>query len=1164
MRLKIFMTLGYGALLLSVICIGAFSTYELFKTREIVGELYEHPFTVASTVLSIKSDIIKIHSVMKDVSIHTDAFGHKMAMHIREIDRLDKNVCDKIPIIKKFFLGDKRKIDKFEKDFIAWRSIRKKEFELASNDKHAQVMEIARNKGAQQVKLLTDQIDYLYKFAQNKAAFFYGAANRDIRRKIWVNVSVSLIIFGIGVILTILPLRNILRRLGRDPQSLNEIVERVMSGDFSIKQDVVRQGVYGKMLELVDRIKSFEINSRQIEQNISNGKINNIRIDENIYPGEWATISGCTNNIIHSLRSIIDDFPIPLFIINPELNITYANKIWIDFFHSSKKDLTDTPLANNVIAENSTELIGTLSELINSSSMKTVKECVLTTGRDETRHFHLSATKISDNNDKLQYIICQLQDIETRVRAEQEVRKSRQNLLVTLNSIGDAVIATDTDGNVTSMNPVAETLTGWKENEAKGVPLDKVFVIINSITRKKVENPVVKVLETGQVIGLANHTTLVSKNGSEKHIADSAAPIIDEKGRTIGIVLIFRDVTEEYAKNLALAESREQYRSVVEDAPLFICAIKLDGEITYVNPEFARYFMKATDEITGQNMLKMVPRNHRSLVLTSINSLTPTNPVSQIEHQIIRDDAPRWIHVCHRGIFDEHGKCISLMCFGQDIDDRIRNEIALRAAKEKAEEATRAKSDFLANVSHEIRTPLNAIIGFGNLLELEDITMKQYNFVHSITTASNALLGLVNDILDLSKIEAKKLKLAPSTMDLNSTCDELEVIFAQRAMKKGIDFQIIIPVDIPPLIIDGLRLRQILSNLIDNAVKFTEKGHVHLIISHYPSEKKHQMNLQFVVRDTGIGISPERVKYVFNAFEQNDSSITRKYGGTGLGLTISRYLAELMGGNISVESTLGEGSAFIVTINNIMIADAPEPPEETPNTLNKFAPVEVLLVDDIEDNRNVLAQQLLALNLIPVESMNGLQAVEAAKNHPPALILMDIRMPMMDGCEAARKIRKLPGLKNMPIIAITASALDLNKTGYDLALFDDILSKPINIFDLSNRLADYLEATEVNIEIHPGHAIISKQNAQIDYETVKLSDDCKKYLSDKILPLLENINSGATISETCRIAEEIISLAEKIECTPVSSLGHAIFAAAESFDLNEIEKSVMTIEKLLT
>ena len=195
MRLKIFMTLGYGALLLSVICIGAFSTYELFKTREIVGELYEHPFTVASTVLNIKSDIIKIHSEMKDVSIHTDAFGHKMTVHIQNVDRLDKDVCDKISIIKKFFLGDKRKIDKFEKDFIAWRSTRKKEFELANNDKHAQAMEMSRCKGAQQVKLLTDQIDYLYKCAQSKAAFFYGAAKRDIRQKIWVNVSVSLIIF---------------------------------------------------------------------------------------------------------------------------------------------------------------------------------------------------------------------------------------------------------------------------------------------------------------------------------------------------------------------------------------------------------------------------------------------------------------------------------------------------------------------------------------------------------------------------------------------------------------------------------------------------------------------------------------------------------------------------------------------------------------------------------------------------------------------------------------------------------------------------------------------------------------------------------------------------------------------------------------------------------
>ena len=358
-----------------------------------------------------------------------------------------------------------------------------------------------------------------------------------------------------------------------------------------------------------------------------------------------------------------------------------------------------------------------------------------------------------------------------------------------------------------------------------------------------------------------------------------------------------------------------------------------------------------------------------------------------------------------------------------DLSERIKMEQDLARAKEAAELASRFKSEFLANMSHEIRTPLNAIIGFTDLLNEQIRDNKLKSFVKTIQTAGHSLLSLINDILDLSKIEAGKLRIEKKTCNPHNLFSELADIFMMNIREKDLDFILDIDPKIPEnLILDATRLRQILFNLIGNAVKFTEHGHICLRVRAVNEDNiRSKLDLTIEVEDTGIGIDQAQQDFIFRDFEQLEGQDVRKYGGTGLGLSISKRLTELMGGDISLRSQVGVGSTFTIHLMGVDISSMVLKPEVSkPSKQVRFHTANVLIVDDIEDNRSLLIECFAETQLKVTAVENGLEAVKAVKAGNFGVILMDIRMPVLDGYQAAEQIK---GFSTVPIVALTASVM---------------------------------------------------------------------------------------------------------------------------------------------
>jgi len=637
--------------------------------------------------------------------------------------------------------------------------------------------------------------------------------------------------------------------------------------------------------------------------------------------------------------------------------------------------------------------------------------------------------------------------------AESRAHERRELFRVTLRSIGDAVITTDTEARITDLNEVAETLTGWPHNEALGQPLERVFNIINEVTRRPVENPATRALREGVIVGLANHTVLVKKDGSECPIDDSAAPIRNEQDHVSGCVLIFRDVT---AQRLIEREKANQLitarllAAIVESSDDAIISKSLEGIIQSWNAAAERLFGFTAEEVVGRHISLVIPPERLGEEDQIIASLKAGERIDHFETERVRKDGQRIVvSLTISPIKDDSGNVVGASKIVRDVTERKRLTDDLQRLAADLSAADQRKNEFLATLAHELRNPLAPM---SNMLEVvkragDDGEVRKRAH-ETFERQLNQMVRLVDDLLDLNRITHDRLELRRNEVDLSSVIQQ--AVEVARPLIDAAEQELIVDLPEEPIHLnaDRARLAQVFGNLLNNSCKYTgPNGTITL------SAKQMDGEVLVTVKDNGAGIPRDKIDSIFDMFMQIDRSSERSQEGLGIGLTLVKRLVQMHGGSIEAHSDgEGHGSEFSVRLPVIS-----KPAVSTPRTdtaSESSTQHRVLIVDDNRDSADSLAMLFEITGNKTFVAHDGVEALEAIDQHRPEVVLLDIGLPKLDGHEVCRRIREKAWGKDIVIIALTGWGQDDDRRKSEQAGFNGHLVKPVDYDNLLSLLAE--------------------------------------------------------------------------------------------------------------
>ncbi len=697
--------------------------------------------------------------------------------------------------------------------------------------------------------------------------------------------------------------------------------------------------------------------------------------------------------------------------------------------------------------------------------------------------------------------------VDEATAALQDVSRDldRERLLLRslIDSLPDLVFAKDTESVYIAVNDAFAAYIGRRPAEIVG---RSDFELFPEELAKQYRAFDQEMLRTGAITTTDETVTL--PDGRMADLETTHFPFVAADGARLGRIGVSRDLTERKRAARALEAEHKRLKDILGGAPVAV-SIAADGVVRFANP-------KAAELVGARPGASVRDRYVDPTVRDRITERLRQEPGPFTLEVLVRDqnDAPRDTLATY-SVTDYGGEPSTLVWF-VDVTQVKEAERAMQRAKEIAEDAAKAKADFLANMSHEIRTPMNAIIGLAHLCLRTSLDAKQRDYVAKIHGAGISLLGIINDILDFSKIEAGKLDFDVVEFDLDAVLANVSTMVAQKAQDKGLELVIDVDREIPHRLKgDPLRIGQVLTNLLSNSVKFTEKGEVRL--SAQAIEKSgDKIKLRVSVSDTGIGMTPEQAGKLFVAFTQADTSTARKYGGTGLGLTIAKRLVEMMGGTIWVESEPGRGSVF--TFTAWLSAAEGAPRRVTPERLNRL---KVLIVDDNASARAVLDDLLEPLCNDIEQASSGAEAIEAVKRadqgRPFDLLLLDWQMPALDGVETARRIRADETLKVKPaIIIVTAFGREEVRAAAEAARVDGFLVKPVNRSSLVDALVEIFHPRAESAEVA---APAPETGYDLTGLRVLLVED--NAINQQIaVELLEGVGASLEVADNGRIAIE--------------------------------------------